>query len=93
MTEIISGLFEIEYLLIPDSPSSSTLIISVRRGHEVNLEYSNKIIINKINTFFGYDVLEKYLLLLPELVYEDDFRDVFGSEKIDELKKEIEKVK
>ena len=41
----------------------------------------------------GYDVLEKYLLLLPELVYEDDFRDVFGSEKIDELKKEIEKPK
>jgi hypothetical protein len=37
----------------------------------------------------GYDVLEKYLVLLPQLVYEDDFRDIFGSDKINALKKVI----
>jgi len=37
----------------------STLLIMVKRGHEVDLEYSKKDIINKMNSFFGYSVVEK----------------------------------
>ena len=37
----------------------STLLIMVKRGHEVNLEYSKKEIIDKMNSFFGYLVVEK----------------------------------
>ncbi len=37
----------------------STLIIMVKRGHEVDLEYSKKNIIDKMNSFFGYLVVEK----------------------------------
>ena len=37
----------------------STLLIVVRRGHEVDLEYSKKEIIDKMNSFFGYAVVEK----------------------------------
>ena len=37
----------------------STLIIMVRRGHEVEAEYSKKDIINNMNNFFGYSVVEK----------------------------------
>ena len=37
----------------------STLLIMVRRGHEVDLEYSKKDIMNKMNSFFGYSVVEK----------------------------------
>jgi len=37
----------------------STLSIMVKRGHEVDLEYSKKKIINKMNSFFGYSVIEK----------------------------------
>ena len=37
----------------------STLVIMVRRGHEVDLEYSKKEIIDKMNNFFGYSVVEK----------------------------------
>ena len=37
----------------------STLIIMVKRGHEVDLEYSKKKIIDKMNSFFGYPVVEK----------------------------------
>jgi len=37
----------------------STLLIMVRRGHEVDLEYSKKKIIDKMNSFFGYSVVEK----------------------------------
>ena len=31
----------------------------VKRGHEVDLEYSKKEIIDKMNSFFGYLVVEK----------------------------------
>ena len=37
----------------------STLLVMVRRGHEVDLEYSKKQIIDKMNSFFGYSVVEK----------------------------------
>ena len=37
----------------------STLLIMVKRGHEVDLEYSKKNIIDKMNNFFGYSVVEK----------------------------------
>ena len=37
----------------------STLLIMVKRGHEVDLEYSKKQIINKMNSFFGYSVVER----------------------------------
>ena len=37
----------------------STLIVMVKRGHEVDVEYSKKNILDKINNFFGYDVVEK----------------------------------
>ncbi len=37
----------------------STLIIMVKRGHEVDLEYSKKEIIDRMNNFFGNTVVEK----------------------------------
>jgi len=37
----------------------STLHVMVKRGHEIDLEYSKKEIINKMNSFFGYAVIEK----------------------------------
>ena len=37
----------------------STLLVMVKRGHEVDLEYSKKEIMNKMNSFFGYSVVEK----------------------------------
>ena len=37
----------------------STLLIMVERGHEIDLEYSKKEIMDKMNSFFGYSVVEK----------------------------------
>jgi len=37
----------------------STLLVMVKRGHEVDLEYSKKEIIDRMNSFFGYLVVEK----------------------------------
>ena len=37
----------------------SALQIMVKRGHEIDLEYSKKEIMDKMNSFFGYAVVEK----------------------------------
>ena len=41
---------------------SGTLILSVERGNEVNVEYSKKEIINKINSYFGYKLINEIRL-------------------------------
>jgi len=35
----------------------------IKRGHEIDLEYSKKKIIDKMNSFFGYAVVEKLKLI------------------------------
>ena len=39
-----------------------TLIISVQRGNEINIEFSKNTIIEKINSFFGYKILNNVRL-------------------------------
>ena len=39
-----------------------TLIISVERGNEINIEFSKNIIIEKINSFFGYKIINNVRL-------------------------------
>ena len=43
--------------------SSSYLSILVKRGHEVDLEYSKKSILNKLNSYLGYNAVEKLRFL------------------------------
>ena len=40
----------------------SNLLIMVKRGHEVDLEYSKKEIMNRMNNFFGETVIERIKL-------------------------------
>ena len=51
----------------------STLLIMVKRGHEVDLEYSKKEILDKMNSFFGYSVVEKL-----KFISFDDERKIFS---------------
>jgi len=41
----------------------STLVIMVKRGHEVDMEYSKTDIINNMNKYFGHSVVEKLKLV------------------------------
>ena len=43
--------------------SSTTLVIGVERGNEIIVEYSKKEIINKINSYFGYKLINEVKLL------------------------------
>ena len=42
---------------------SSCLTVMVKRGNEVNFEYSKSSIIQKINSFFGYDAVQNIKLV------------------------------
>ena len=53
----------------------STLLIMVKRGHEVDMEYSKKDIMDKINSFFGYSVIEK----LKFISFDDD-QNIFSTD-------------
>ena len=43
--------------------SGTTLVIGVERGNEIIIEYSKKEIINKINSYFGYKLINEIRLL------------------------------
>ena len=57
----------------------STLSIVVKRGHEVDMEYSKKQVIDKMNNFFGYKVVEK----LKFYTFDDENKS-FSKENMDE---------
>ena len=56
---------------------SSCLLVMVKRGHEVDMEYSKKRILDKMNSYFGYSVVEKL-----KLVSFDDNQNNFEKTKI-----------
>ena len=45
-----------------EGDSNGTLILAIRRGDEINIEYSKKEIINKINSYFGYKLINEIRL-------------------------------
>ena len=73
----------------------STLLIMVKRGHEVDLEYSKKNILDKMNSFFGHSVVEKL-----KFISFDDEQQIFVTPNnkqenvaIDKYKNKINDVK
>ena len=46
---------------------SSCLTVMVKRGNEVNFEYSKGQVIEKINSFFGYDAIQNIKLVSFEV--------------------------
>jgi hypothetical protein len=73
----------------------STLLVMVRRGHEVDLEYSKKKIMDKMNSFFGYSVIEKLKFTSfndeKELSYQEE--DVVENVTNNKYQKKINDVK
>jgi len=43
--------------------TDGTLVLAVKRGDEITVEYSKKEIVNKINSYFGYKLIKEIKLL------------------------------
>ncbi len=66
----------------------SYLIIMVKRGNEVDLEYSKKNIMNKINAYFGYEAIKNIKLNTFEGEYEKNIeKKVVNATKKEHIKK------
>ena len=70
-----------------------TLILSVERGNEIDIEYSKKEIINKINSYFGYQLINEIRLqTFNSEIKKKESRNTLGKftknfeEKINEIK-------
>jgi len=72
---------------------SGTLILSVERGNEINVEYSKNEIINKVNSYFGYKLIDEIRLQTFNIkikeVKKKNIQDKFSKkfrEKINKIK-------
>ena len=72
---------------------NGALILSVERGNEINVEYSKKEIINKINSYFGYKLINEIRLQTFNTVNKKEKeKNILGKsskkfkEKINEIK-------
>ncbi len=74
---------------------NGTLILVVKRGDEINIEYSKNEIINKINSYFGYQLIGDIRLqtsnLKEQFTKNKNIKKVLLKEK--ELKNKINKIK
>ena len=64
----------------------STLLVMVKRGHEVDMEYSKKEIMDKMNSFFGFTVVEK----LKFISFDND-QNILSSNEENEINVTINK--
>ena len=83
-------LFEVSYpksFKKSNKVGRSNLIIMVKRGNEVNLEYSKKTIIEKMNSYFGYDVVENIKLNTFDVKVKKKEEEVINATKKDHFKK------
>jgi hypothetical protein len=74
---------------------NGTLILAVKRGDEINIEYAKNEIINKINSYFGYQLIGNIRLqtsnLKEQFTKNKNIKKVLLKEK--ELKNKINKIK
>jgi len=72
---------------------SSYLSIMVKRGHEVDLEYSKKSILEQLNSYLGYNAVEKLKFISFE-GEESELKEKISIDATnDEYKKKISKIK
>ena len=67
--------------------TNGTLILAVKRGDEINVEYSKKEIINKINSYFGYKLINEVRLQ----TFNSKNKKIKNQNKSDKFSKNFEK--
>ena len=73
--------------------SNGTLILTVNRGDEINVEYSKNEIIQNINSHFGYKLIEEIKLKTIGLEYKNSKNKEIKSKFNKSLQKKIDKIK
>ena len=69
-----------------EGDSNGTLILVIKRGDEINIEYSKKEIINKINSYFGYKLINEIKLQTSN----SESRKIKNKNTLDKFSKNLE---
>ncbi len=72
--------------------SNGTLILAVNRGDEINIEYSKNDIIKKINSHFGYKLIEEIKLKSISAEYKNPKNQEIKSKFNKKLQNKIDKI-
>ena len=72
--------------------SNGTLILTVNRGDEINVEYSKNEIIQKINSHFGYKLIEEIKLKSISAEYKNPKNQEIKSKFNKKLQNKIDKI-
>jgi len=69
------------------------LILSVQRGNEINVEYSKREIINKINSYFGYKLISEVKLQTSNSVIKKKRKESILGKYSKNFEKKINEIK
>ena len=69
------------------------LILSVQRGNEINVEYSKREIINKINSYFGYKLISEVKLQTSNSVIKKKRKESILGKYSKKFEKKISEIK
>ena len=72
---------------------NGTLILSVERGNEIIAEYSKKVIMNKINSYFGYKLIDQVRLQTYNSKKEKEKKKNILSKSSEKFEKKINEIK
>ena len=78
---------------ISQENKNGTLILSVERGNEINAEYSKKEIINKINSYFGYKLIDQIRLQTSNSKMKKEKKQNILSKSSKKFEKKINEIK
>ena len=67
--------------------SNGTLVIAIKRGNEIDIEYSKNEIINKINSYFGYKLIDEIKIKVSN--FED--KKIINKKNLSKFSKDFEK--
>ena len=73
--------------------NNGTLILSVERGNEIIAEYSKKEIINKINSYFGYKLIDQIRLQTYNSKKEKEKKQNILNKSSKKFEKQINEIK
>ena len=73
--------------------SNGTLVLWIKRGDEIQIEYSKKEIIDKINSYFGYKLIDEIKLQTFNLEINKKKRNNIGTKFSNNFQKKINEIK
>ena len=72
---------------------NGNLILGVIHGKEIEIEYEKNNIVDKINSFFGYDCVKKVTLKVIQNKISNQKKEYYKVKDFSKIKSKIEKVK